>query len=175
MISLSEPSLFRIVHFDDEESSVFMIPNSLYNYFENRNGFWIDPSERKYDRWVRSFRLRVPGHSPICIEYVLTSKVEECKTFIKDAKHPPDVLILDLMKAREKLGPEPIGRDLFELARKQKLPGDRVFIFTGFPNLFSEHWPDCNIPESQVMSKPHSSNELAARIVKMLPSFLHIE
>lgn len=169
------PSLFRIVHFDDEVNTVFMIPNSLFNYFENRRESWIDPAECFYDKFVRFFRLQVPGFPPLRIEYVLTSDVEECKACIRDPKHPPDVLILDLMRERDKLGPEPIGRDLFKLARKQRLPEDRIFILTGFPALFSAHWPDCNIPESQIMSKPQSSNEIAARIVRMLPSFLHIE
>lgn len=163
----------RIIHFDDEVNTVSNIPASLYNYFVSRCERWMREEETVTRRYIESFVVRPPSGDAVRVEYHLMADVDECRERLKTFNVRTDIAIFDLMRQADK-GIEPIGRDLYLQMRNLNVEETRIFILTGFPHLFEESFPEFSIPSDQMFLKPMPSNEVAVRLVQLLPDQMQI-
>ncbi len=161
------PGTVTILHFDDEVSTVLSIPNSLYHHFDTWHPDWVDQDSVKFGRYYESFALQLNGRR-VAVRYELTDDYDHCHATLDRLQPQSDIAIFDLTRMKPDGGIEVAGRLLYTHAVNRGMRPERVFILTGYPNLFEDRQVGVNIPAAQKILKPVDPPWIATTLAKLL-------
>ena len=164
---MGSPDTLTILHFDDEVNTVLPIPNSLYNHFDTLHPSWVsDVIHNK--RFYEFFTLQPKDCDPIRIRYQLTNDYEVCNHCLSTFVPQRDIAIFDLTRMKPEGGTEVVGKTLYRLALALQIPPERLFVLTGYPNLFVDPEGGIEVPDAQKLLKPSDPKLIATKLARLI-------